>query len=148
MTTFIGMIFGSCLGTVTSLTVIMRTMPTSIGTQWWWGRGCLTVKEYLPDFWMPLTFPLNPLPLLSQCKKGQELTRHMYVQLPYRVEWFSFFLFLKMGTLLSIGYIFRSLIPKFRHTSTHCTQVHEFQSFHFLKIPGSLNIKKMWWKLA
>ena len=46
-----------------------------------------------------------------------------------------FFGFSKMGTLLSIGYIFMSLFPKNRQIEQHARQ-----SFHFQKITETLKI--------
>ena len=73
------MILGSCLGTVTSLTSHEDDIAKqSWGTRWGWGRGCLTVQEYLPDLDvsdMPSTPTTSAEPLQIKAKDlpGTEL---------------------------------------------------------------------------
>ena len=75
------MIFGSCLGTVTSLTVMSMTMPTIMWGCWW--RGCLTVQEYVPDL-DASEIPSIPTTSaeLVQKSQGQGFTRHSIAVVP------------------------------------------------------------------
>ena len=53
---------------------------------------------------------------------------------------FIYFRFSKMGTLLSIGYIFMSSIPKNLRILPHARAAHARQSFYFQKITETLKI--------
>ena len=53
---------------------------------------------------------------------------------------FHFLRFSKMGTLLSIGYIFMSSIPKNRRISPRARAAHDRQSFIFFLITGTLKM--------
>ena len=54
-----------------------------------------------------------------------------------------FLQFLKMGSLLSIGYIFMNSIPKNWQILPCAHALHSRQSFHFQKIIGILKKKKL-----
>ena len=67
----------------------------------------------------------------------------MYEYHTCTVGWsdFHFFLqFSKTGTLLSIGYIFMSSIPKNRRILQRARGVHARQNFYFKKITGTLKM--------
>ena len=77
---FTVMIFGSCLGTVTSLTVksIRQCRQCRRGV----GRGVALLYRSICLIWMPLKFPPHPHSLLSLCKKGQGFPRHSIAVVP------------------------------------------------------------------
>ena len=76
------MIFGSCLGTVTSLISHEDDSADDHVGPGGDGEGVALLYRSICLIWMPLKFPPHPHSLLSLCKKGQGFPRHSIAVVP------------------------------------------------------------------